>query len=97
MAMAPGRFPGMQSESGKESLCTNGAIVLGIPAVVAIGILINEYPEYWWVALALPLALVRYMMRRTVAETPAPPKSKDPEFRDQSHSASASREENPRG
>ena len=69
------------------------AIVLGIPAVVASGILINEYPEYWWVALAVPLALVRYMMRRTLTERQAPPQSKDPEFTEQSHTAPSSRED----
>jgi hypothetical protein len=69
------------------------AIALGIPAVVAIGILIREYPEYWWVALVVPLALVRYLMRRTLTERPLLPKSKDPEFTDQSHTASSSREE----
>jgi hypothetical protein len=29
-------------------------ILVGIPAVVVCGILINEYPQYWWLALAAP-------------------------------------------
>jgi hypothetical protein len=44
------------------------AIVLGIPLIVVAGILVNEYPEYWWVALAGPLALIRVLMRRTLTE-----------------------------
>jgi len=55
-------------------------IVLGIPAIVAVGIFINEYPEYWWVTLAAPLALVRYMMRRTVSDSSDTPRRKDPEL-----------------
>jgi hypothetical protein len=44
------------------------AIVLGIPIFVALMIVVSEYPEYWWVLLAVPLALVRYLMRRTLTQ-----------------------------
>jgi hypothetical protein len=70
-------------------------IILGIPAIVAVGILINEYPEYWWVALAAPLALVRYLMRRTVSESSSTPHRKDPEFTERSHTTASSREDQP--
>jgi glucose-6-phosphate-specific signal transduction histidine kinase len=62
------------------------AIVLGIPILVALGIVVTEYPEYWWVLLAVPLALVRYLMRRTLTQrSDSLPVKRAAETTDQSH------------
>ena len=62
------------------------AIVLGIPILVALVIVVSEYPEYWWVLLAVPLALVRYLMRRTLTQrSDSFPVKSTAETTDQSH------------
>ena len=62
------------------------AIVLGIPIFVALMIVVSEYPEYWWVLLAVPLALVRYLMRRTLTQrSDSFPVKSAAETTDQSH------------
>jgi ABC-type antimicrobial peptide transport system permease subunit len=62
------------------------AIVLGIPVLVALVVVVTEYPEYWWVLLAIPLALVRYLMRRTLTQrSDSLPVDRAAETTDQDH------------
>jgi hypothetical protein len=62
------------------------AIVVGIPILVALGIVVSEYPEYWWILLAVPLALIRYLMRRTLTQrSDSSPMNRPAETTDQSH------------
>ena len=41
-------------------------IAIGIPIIAVIGIYVYENPQYWWVAVVAPMALFRFLMRRTI-------------------------------